>query len=88
MLEGVMNIVLAMLVLAMLLALLRLTIGPALQDRVVARDLIAALAVGVIVTAAAGTGRPALLDAAVVVALVGFLGTVAYAWYMEKEARS
>jgi multicomponent Na+:H+ antiporter subunit F len=88
MLDVVMKIVLAVLCVSMLVALLRLTIGPALQDRVVALDLIAALAVGVIVTVAAGTGQRALLDAAVVIALVGFLGTVAYAWYVEKEARS
>ena len=88
MLDVVMKIVLAVLCVSMLVALLRMTIGPALQDRVVALDLIAALAVGVIVTVAAGTGQRALLDAAVVIALVGFLGTVAYAWYVEKEARS
>jgi multicomponent Na+:H+ antiporter subunit F len=88
MLDVVMKIVLAVLGVSMLVALLRLTIGPALQDRIVALDLIAALAVGVIVTVAAGTGQRALLDAAVVIALVGFLGTIAYAWYVEKEARS
>ena len=88
MLDVVMKIVLAVLCVSMLVALLRLTIGPALADRVVALDLIAALAVGVIVTVAAGTGQRALLDAAVVIALVGFLGTVAYAWFVEKEARS
>jgi multicomponent Na+:H+ antiporter subunit F len=84
--EMVMGIVLGLLALAMLLALLRLGLGPALQDRAVALDLIACLTVGMIVTASAGTGQRALLDAAIVIALVGFLGTVAYAWYVEKEA--
>jgi multicomponent Na+:H+ antiporter subunit F len=84
--EVVMRIVLGLLALAMLLALLRLGLGPALQDRAVALDLIAVLTVGMIVTASAGTGQRALLDAAIVIALVGFLGTVAYAWYVEKEA--
>ncbi len=88
MLEWVMNVALGMLALAMLIAMLRLGLGPALQDRVVSLDLIAILAVGIIVTVAAGTGQRALLDAAIVIALVGFLGTVAYAWYVEKEARS
>jgi multicomponent Na+:H+ antiporter subunit F len=84
--EMVMRIVLALLALAVLLALLRLGLGPALQDRAVALDLIAVLTVGMIVTVSAGTGQRALLDAAIVIALVGFLGTVAYAWYVEKEA--
>jgi multicomponent Na+:H+ antiporter subunit F len=84
--EMVMRIVLGLLALAMLLALLRLGLGPTLQDRAVALDLIAVLTVGMIVTASAGTGQRALLDAAIVIALVGFLGTVAYAWYVEREA--
>jgi multicomponent Na+:H+ antiporter subunit F len=84
--ELVMRIVLGLLALAMLLALLRLGLGPALQDRAVALDLIAVLTVGMIVTVSAGTGQRALLDAAIVIALVGFLGTVAYSWYVEKEA--
>lgn len=84
MIEIVMRIALAVLALAMALSLLRVALGPTLQDRVVAMDLVAVLAVGVIVTATAGTGRHALLDAAIVIALVGFLGTVAYAWYVDK----
>lgn len=88
MLEWVMMVALGMMAFAMLIALLRLALGPALQDRVVSLELIATLTVGMIVTVAAGTGQRALLDAAIVIALVGFLGTVAYAWYVEKAARS
>jgi multicomponent Na+:H+ antiporter subunit F len=85
MLDVVMNIVLAMLAVAMLLALIRMVLGPALQDRVVALDFIAASTVGVIVAATAGTGQQALLDGAILIALVGFLGTVAYSWYVQKD---
>jgi multicomponent Na+:H+ antiporter subunit F len=87
MLDLVMNVVLALLAFAMLLALLRLVLGPALQDRVVALDFVAASTVGVIVAASAGTGQRALLDGAILIALVGFLGTVAYSWYVEKDAQ-
>ena len=85
MLDLVMNIVLAMLAVALLLALVRLVKGPALQDRVVALDFVAASTVGVIVAASAGTGQRALLDGAILIALVGFLGTVAYSWFVEKD---
>ncbi|MBX3182718.1 MAG: cation:proton antiporter [Polyangiaceae bacterium] len=85
MLEVVLPIVLALLGLALLIAFVRLWLGPTLPDRVVSMDLIAVLTVGVIVTASAGSGQRALLDAAFVIALVGFMGTVAYAWYIEKE---
>lgn len=87
MLDIVMQIVLGMLGLAMLLTFARLILGPTLPDRIVAMDLIGMLTVAVIVAGAAGTGQRAFLDAAIVIALVGFLGTVAYAWYVEKEER-
>jgi multicomponent Na+:H+ antiporter subunit F len=88
MLDVVMNIVLAMLAVAMLLALARMAKGPALQDRVVALDFVAASTVGVIVAASAGTGQRALLDGAILIALVGFLGTVAYSWFVEKDTHA
>lgn len=88
MLEAVMKIVLVMLSLALLMSFARLVRGPQLQDRIVAMDLIAVLTVGIIVTDSAGTGQRALLDAASVIALVGFLGTVAYAWYVTKVSQT
>jgi multicomponent Na+:H+ antiporter subunit F len=87
MIAVVMQVVLLLLGLAMLLSFVRLCVGPTLQDRIVALDLIAVLTVGMIVTNTAGTGQRALLDAAILIALVGFLGTVAYAWYVEKEGK-
>jgi len=88
MLDIVMQIVLVLLGIALLIGFARLALGPTLQDRIVAMDLIAILTVGMLVTATAGTSNRTLLDAASVIALVGFLGTIAYAWYVEKESRS
>jgi multicomponent Na+:H+ antiporter subunit F len=42
------------------------------------------LVVGIIVVLAGSTGVRATLDAAIVIALIGFLGTVAYATYVER----
>jgi multicomponent Na+:H+ antiporter subunit F len=58
--------------------------GPTLPDRIVAMDLAGVLVVGLIVVLAASTGVPATLDAAIVIALIGFVGTVAYATYVER----
>jgi len=58
--------------------------GPTLPDRVVAMDLIGVLVVGLIVVLAGRSGVRATLDAAIVIALVGFLGTIAYATYVER----
>ncbi|HEX7087769.1 MAG TPA: monovalent cation/H+ antiporter complex subunit F [Vicinamibacterales bacterium] len=84
MLESVTQGVLAALGAGLLLAVLRLVKGPTLPDRVVAMDLIGVLVVGLIVVFAASTGVSAAMDAAIVIALIGFVGTVAYATYVER----
>ena len=76
---------LAMLTFAAVLAFARLLRGPTLPDRVVALDLIGVLIVCVMVAVAAATGQQAYLDVAIVIALVSFVGTVAYAGYVERE---
>ncbi|HWR50274.1 MAG TPA: monovalent cation/H+ antiporter complex subunit F [Bryobacteraceae bacterium] len=77
-------IALVMVSTALLLCLVRLVRGPTLPDRVVASDLMGVCSVGLIVLSAAATGERTFLDAAVVIALLGFLGTVAYARYAQK----
>lgn len=67
---------------ALLIAVVRLVKGPTLPDRVVAMDLVGVLVVGLIVVLAASTGVRAALDAAVVIALVAFVSTVAYGTYV------
>ena len=69
---------------ALLVAVLRLVRGPTLPDRIVAMDLIGVLVIGLIVVLAASTGVRATLDAAIVIALIGFVGTVAYATYVQR----
>jgi multicomponent Na+:H+ antiporter subunit F len=78
------TLTLATLGLALLIAFIRLVKGPTLPDRIVAMDLLGVLVVGIIVVLAASSGVRATLDAAIVIALVGFLGTVAYATYVER----
>lgn len=84
MLDVVSQITLVTLGVALLVAFIRLVKGPTLPDRVVAMDLFGVLVVGLIVVLAGSSGVPATLDAAIVIALVGFLGTVAYATYVER----
>lgn len=76
---------LPMLSAALIFTVARLLRGPGTPDRVVALDLAALLTVGIIAVDAVMTGEPALLSAALVVGLLGFLGTVAFARYLEKK---
>ncbi len=84
MLEIVTYVTLLTLTAAMLLAFVRLVKGPTLPDRIVAIDLFGVLVVGLIVVLAGWSGVRATLDAAIVIALVSFLGTIAYATYVER----
>jgi len=74
-----------MLTAAVILAFLRLVHGPSVPDRVVALDLIAVLVVAIVATYNIATNQPVLFDAAIVLALVAFLGTVAFARYVERS---
>lgn len=82
--SGVVVVVFGLLILAFLLAFVRLVRGPSLPDRVVALDLMASLATGFIATYAVATDEPLYVDLAVVLALIAFLGTVAFAHFIEK----
>ena len=79
-------VVFVMIGVALLLVFVRLVRGPSLSDRVIALDLTALLAVGLIAIMAFEAGQPVFLDAAIVLALVAFLGTVAFARYLERRA--
>jgi multicomponent Na+:H+ antiporter subunit F len=79
-------VVFVMIGVALLLVFVRLARGPSLSDRVIALDLMAVLAVGLIAMVAFEADQAVFLDAAIVLALVAFLGTVAFARYLERRA--
>lgn len=70
--------------LAFALVFVRLVRGPSLPDRVVALDMVAFLAVGTIALWTLVTGVAAYLDAALVLALIAFVATVAFGRYIEE----
>jgi len=85
MLNLVLALPMTMLALATLLAFARLVRGPTLPDRVIAIDLIGVIIVCLLVALAAATAEQAFLDVAIVIALISFVGTVAYAKFLERE---
>jgi multicomponent Na+:H+ antiporter subunit F len=78
-------VALTMLAAAAVLTFIRLAKGPTLPDRVIAIDLIGVLLVCLLVLMAGVTAQGTFLDVAMVVALISFVGTVAYAQYIERE---
>ncbi|MFO7168193.1 MAG: cation:proton antiporter [Chloroflexota bacterium] len=77
----------AMLSCAMVMAFIRLVRGPTLPDRVMALDLFAVLSTAFLTVYAIDTEQQVFLDVAIVLALIAFLGTVAFALYIERRAR-
>jgi multicomponent Na+:H+ antiporter subunit F len=78
-------IVLPLLSIAVLFALIRLIIGPKMPDRVVALDLMVTLGMGIIGVYAIATEQSVFLDVAAILALISFLGTTAFASYLQRR---
>jgi multicomponent Na+:H+ antiporter subunit F len=79
------DIGMGLVIFGLVVAFLRLVRGPSLPDRVVALDMMTILIVSFCAIYAVVAGDPAFLDVAIVLALVGFLATVALARFAERR---
>jgi len=80
--SAVVDVGVAALAVGMGLLLYRMVRGPHLADRAIAADVFAFLVVGVVVLLAVDQRRGVSLDVALLVAIVGFASTVAFAQYL------
>ena len=78
------QVAMAILMLAALVAFIRIVKGPGRSDRIVALDFLTFVVVSLIGTLAIYKNEPKYLDVGMVLALVGFLATIAYARYCER----
>ena len=83
--QAVFVFVLSLLSLAFLAAFIRLVRGPNLADRVVAFDVMTSIGMGFICVYAVSTDQHIYLDVVTVVALVAFLATLAFAYYLQRR---
>lgn len=81
-------IVLPILSLSAVLVFIRFLLGPSLSDRVVALDLLITIGIGIISVYSIVTNQPTFLDIAMILALIAFLGTVAFSYYLEKRKKN
>lgn len=72
------------LVLALLAAAWRLLVGPELADRVIALDMVSMILVVFLVMFKLVSGHNAYVYAAIALALIAFLATVAFASYIDR----
>ena len=76
------NIALIVLSLSLLLSVARVVIGPTLPDRVLALDMLVAIAIGFIAVLGIKSGNALYADIAIALGLVGFLATIAFARFI------
>ena len=80
----VVNFTFGVLGVSLVLTFIRLLRGPTLPDRVVALDLIGTIVVGIIAVYAIATDQAVFLRDAIVLTVLSFLSTVAFAYYVGK----
>ena len=80
----ILYVIMPILCLALLLVVIRFVKGPTFADRIVALDLIITTGIAIIGVFTLAVQRSVFLDAAMVLALIGFLGTIAYSYYLIK----
>lgn len=83
--EFIFYIIIPILSLSVILILYRFIMGPSIIDRVIALDLIITTGIGFIAAYSILTNRPSFLDVAMILALIAFLGTVAFSYYIQKR---
>ncbi|WP_432711586.1 monovalent cation/H+ antiporter complex subunit F [Pedobacter sp.] len=78
-------VIFPILTISVVLVFIRLFKGPEVVDRVIALDLIITIGIGLITTYSIRSGQAVLLDVAMILALIAFLGTIAFSFYLDKN---
>ncbi|QLF71003.1 cation transporter [Peteryoungia desertarenae] len=78
-------ILIAILMVPLTLAAVRMVTGPGYADRFVALDMLTGIAVAIAALTMAATGRREFLDVAFGIALIGFLATCSLSVLLEKK---
>ncbi|GAA0873846.1 cation:proton antiporter [Wandonia haliotis] len=86
--EYIHYIIIPILSLSGVLVFIRFLIGPSLSDRVVALDLLITIGIGIIAVYSIVNKRETFLDIAMILALIAFLSTVAFSYYLEKRKKN
>ncbi len=75
------------LTIALVACLVRVLRGPSLPDRVLAVDLMTVVGAGLMAVTAIAVDDTVLLDVALILIVTGFVGTAAFAQFIERQHR-
>lgn len=79
------QITMVLLCTSLLVVTYRVVRGPSLPDRVVGLDVLNSIIVGIVAVDAIATHEDSFLPAALVLALLTFLATIAFAYYLRRR---
>lgn len=80
-------VVIPILGVSVILVFIRFLKGPSLADRVISLDMLILMAIGIVVIYSIIYDQSTFLDIAMLFALIAFLGTVAFAYYLEERKK-
>lgn len=78
-------VIFPILTVSVLLVIIRLFKGPKVVDRVVALDLVITIGIATVAAYCVRSKQAIYLDVAMIFALIAFLGTVAFSYYINKK---
>lgn len=80
-----MYISLPIIIISVLISLVRLMKGPSIEDRIVALDALTSMSIAFIAAFSVLTNSTMILDVGLILALLSFLATVSFAYYIERR---
>ncbi|MEK6476766.1 monovalent cation/H+ antiporter complex subunit F [Catalinimonas sp. 4WD22] len=86
--ETVFIISIVLMTIGVVLVAIRFIKGPSIVDRLTALDLMSFNLIGIIALYAAISKDTLLIDAAVILSMIAFLGTLAFAYYLINQSKS
>lgn len=81
-------VILPMLGISVILVFIRFLKGPSIPDRVIALDMLILIAIGIIAVYSMQNDQSTFLDIAMLFALIAFLGTVAFAYFLIQRSEN
>ncbi len=80
--------VLPILSLSIILVMFRFLKGPGIVDRVIALDLLITIGIAIITVYSILNHQSTFLDIAMILALIAFLGTIAFSYYLQRRKKN
>ncbi|MCF8266478.1 MAG: hypothetical protein K9I69_00255 [Ignavibacteriales bacterium] len=80
-------IVLPLLGLSLFFVFVRILIGPSIEDRIIALDVLTSIGIAFLGVYSVQSNNPLFLDIGIILGIISFLSTVAFSHYLERKSK-